>query len=221
MISRSRPGAPRLLGESSQVLPLLQKRGNSLAQSVGATTFILGVARPRCGLGLTRSPPGLRVPGQELTPRNARGGCDGHRHQLEPKPRTPLAPSRGDAGVRARAASQNSACLHQSLAGSKEGAFYFSRQEPSRAFADARLEEGMLILFRTLRQPVFPSMPEIPWAFHSRALARCPRGAAGFGANSRTIRRAGIVGGIGGGLVGVAALSTRTGYGCPERVRLQ
>lgn len=140
--------------------------------------------------------------------------------RLSPTP-APPAPSRGDAGVRARAASQNSACLHQSLAGSKEGAFYFSRQEPSRAFADARLEEGMLILFRTLRQPVFPSMPEIPWAFHSRALARCPRGAAGFGANSRTIRRAGIVGGIGGGLVGVAALSTRTGYGCPERVRLQ
>lgn len=89
MISRSRPGAPRLPGESSQVLPLLQKRGNSLAQLVGATTFILGVARPRCGLGLTRSPPGLRVPGQELTPRNARGGCDGHGHPLEPNPRTP------------------------------------------------------------------------------------------------------------------------------------
>lgn len=220
MISRSRPGAPRLPGESSQVLPLLQKRGNSLAQSVGATTFILGVARPRCGLGLTRSPPGLRVPGQELTPRNARGGCDGHGHPLEPNPRTP-------GTIEGRCWGQGQSGISElslpapSPAGGKEGAFYFSRQEPSRAFADARLEEGMLILFRTLRQPVFPSMPEIPWAFHSRALARCPRGAAGFGANSRTIRRAGIVGGIGGGLVGVAALSTRTGYGCPERVHLQ
>lgn len=75
--------------------------------------------------------------------------------RLSPTP-APPAPSRGDAGVRTRAASQNSACLHQSLAGSKEGAFYFSRQEPSRAFADARLEEGMLILFRTLRQPRLP-----------------------------------------------------------------
>lgn len=84
--------------------------------------------------------------------------------RLSPTP-APPAPSRGDAGVRARAASQNSACLHPSPAGGKEGAFYFSRQEPSRAFADARLEEGMLILFRTLRQPVFPSMPKYPGLF--------------------------------------------------------
>lgn len=89
-------------------------------------------------------------------------------------------------------------------------------------FAGATLEGRMLILFHTLCQPIFPSMPEIPWAFHSPApaLALCPRRAAGFGANSRTVGKAGI-GGVGGSLVGVAVLSTQTAYGCPERVHLQ
>lgn len=61
-------------------------------------------------------------------------------------------------------------------------------------FAGATLEARMLILFPTLCQPIFPSMTEIPWALHSPALAPCPRGAAGFGANSRTTGKAGIIG---------------------------
>lgn len=57
-------------------------------------------------------------------------------------------------------------------------------------------------------QPVFPSMPGIPWAFLSSTR---------FGANSPAIGKAGI----GGAMPGrKGSLSTRTVRGHPERVPL-